>query len=448
MANDISVQAEVSKISEGIPATNLIKSLLKFIVIDAAAYQRDVMLAHQVFYRSRVAYEAIGTLANAVEQAAAPDWESFEKYAGAIPPLERLLLQFYAKSAEDKSRNHLPPQPPSPLDAITFIARWKEDRKMLAEVLDGLANNDIANLSEDVRKGVSASRQDARTSDDKATISALYNYLRSNTLNDRSIVQPRNGRMIVTIKDSIRQIQAKVLQAPPREETSAMVITSFMLIYIPFSLLLTPTTEKEWKEYLKGEEIWKAVLSLATKLLAHLNSTAQQAVVLAEVEQEWSKLEALLLKTSIHDIDTLAEMLELIRLAAKIRRPFHGRTVELIRMIHRLDTYSSNRANNVGTHRKALKDLMQDSIEAIEKTSKEVADVQAITTTSPVYQTHASALQGILDGVKETFKAVKLDGEWDAKDKSYKAAVKVDEDHLNSMRKRLGLDGPALAGPA
>ncbi|KAJ3510735.1 hypothetical protein NLJ89_g4505 [Agrocybe chaxingu] len=445
MANDISIQAEVSKISEGIPATDFIKSLLKFIVIDAAAYQRDVMLAHQVFYRSRVAYEAIGTLANAVEQAAAPDWESFDKYAGAILPLERLLLQFYAKNAEDKSRNHLPPQPPSPLDAITFIAGWKEDRKMLAEVLDGLANNDIACLSEDVRRGVSASRQDARTSDDKATISALYNYLRTNNLNDRSIVQPRNGRMIVTIKESIRQIQAKVLQAPPREETSAMVITSFMLIYIPFSLVLAPTTEKEWKEYLKGEEIWKAVLSLAAKLLAHLNSTA---VVLAEVEQEWSKLEALLLKTSVHDIDTLAEMLELIRLAAKIRRPFHGRTVELIRMIHRLDTYSSNRANNVGMHRKALKDLMQDSIEAIEKTAKEVTDVQAIATTSPAYQTHAAAFQKILDGVQETFKAVKLEGEWDVKDKSYKTAAKVDEDHLNNMRRRLGLDGPVSAGPA
>ncbi|KAJ3512166.1 hypothetical protein NLJ89_g3676 [Agrocybe chaxingu] len=407
MVDDIStdIPAEVSKIRDGIPATDLIKSLLKFIAIDAAKYQRDVNLAHQVFYRSRVAYEAISTLATAVEQAAVPDWDSFGKYTGAIPPLERLLLQFYAKNLDNtEARRHLPPQSSSPLDALTFISGWTEDRKMLTDVLDGLANDDITNISEDVGMVISASRQEARTSDDKATIAALHQFLKTSTVDDKSIGQPTS--IVKKIK------------------------------------VLAPTTDEEWRERLKDGEIWTSTLSLVATLLARLESTPPNSVALAEVEEEWNKLKELLvlLKGPVHDIETLPEMLELIKLAAKIRRPFHGRTVELIRMLHRLDTYSSDGANSVGMHRKALKDLMHDAIKAVEETSKEVTDVKAITTTSSEYQKHDLALHKILEGVQEAFKAVELEGEWNARDQNYKAAVKVDESHLNGMRRRLGLE--------
>lgn len=79
---------------------------------------------------------------------------------------------------------------------------------------------------------------------------------------------------------------------------------------------------------------------------------------MSELDIEWEKVKDLLLKLLPTLVDTKDEILELLKLAANIRRPFHGRSVELIRMLFLLDSYSRETAS-VTRHRKALKEYVK-----------------------------------------------------------------------------------------
>jgi hypothetical protein len=83
----------------------------------------------------------------------------------------------------------------------------------------------------------------------------------------------------------------------------------------------------------------------------------QSAKTLPELEALIAQLEALLLGLSDVVIPLAEEILQLIKLAALIRRPFHGRSAALISVLRHLDDYSkADDHKNISTFRSELKE--------------------------------------------------------------------------------------------
>jgi len=99
------------------------------------------------------------------------------------------------------------------------------------------------------------------------------------------------------------------------------------------------------------------LVSLLEHVTAHVRG--QSGKTIAELEGLITQLEALLLGLSDVVIPLAEEILQLIKLAALIRRPFHGRSAALISVLRHLDDYSkADEHKNVSTFRAELKEYV------------------------------------------------------------------------------------------
>ena len=85
--------------------------------------------------------------------------------------------------------------------------------------------------------------------------------------------------------------------------------------------------------------------------------TQPTQAILDELEKRFQELLKLFLVTGTITIDTVEDMLHLIRLSVKIRRPFHERTVALIRILRLLDE-ETVKANINALGRRKLKEYV------------------------------------------------------------------------------------------
>jgi len=108
-AVDMSITSQVTKVVEGLPATDLIKVLLRHIAADVAQFHRNAQSWNQVYYRSRLVYDAIQVLMQQIDSADEAAevmalWEAFQRYTAAIIPLEkcvRILFLFLSLAVAD-----------------------------------------------------------------------------------------------------------------------------------------------------------------------------------------------------------------------------------------------------------------------------------------------------------------------------------------------------------
>jgi hypothetical protein len=85
--------------------------------------------------------------------------------------------------------------------------------------------------------------------------------------------------------------------------------------------------------------------------------TQPTQAILDELEKRFQELLKLFLVTGTITIDMVEDMLHLIRLSVKIRRPFHERTVALIRILRLLDE-ETVKANINALGRRKLKEYV------------------------------------------------------------------------------------------
>lgn len=74
-------------------ATELVRELLLY-HISSVGHESHVNLSGQVFSRSRKVYDAINQLMDKLNNLDTLEWDLFDRYTQAIPPLERYVLQF------------------------------------------------------------------------------------------------------------------------------------------------------------------------------------------------------------------------------------------------------------------------------------------------------------------------------------------------------------------
>ncbi|KAF8972696.1 hypothetical protein BDZ97DRAFT_851815 [Flammula alnicola] len=448
----ITDNADSWDMAEGSPFTDLIKVLLQHIAGDAAAgkYARNPFSSIQVYLRARVIYNTIQDLIEEVETSDNADWDAFDKYTSAIPPLETILFEFHGINREDQRNTILPSNNGSIQEAISFIHAWEDDRKICMKVLRDLSGEVFTVLSNDARKHVVAEYETPLLSDDRTIVAALNAFFMDDQLNGQDIDQ----QILSEVTTGIRQIGGnlmKFLTSPPPVRSGTLTsfpmanvvipIKTMMLVYILFAMIQLDTILPGLWDYLKSSTIWQATKEHVQKIRIHTDTITdiKSKEDLEELEQEWKKVEQLLLNGDAI-CPPLSEMVELLQLAARIPRPFHGRSVELIRMLYTLNVYSNNPADNATNRRPELRRLMVETIDALTPASQVTSDVKAFSASSSEYIKLDSELTGVLTKIEEAFETFNLSNELPAMENQFNDAVKVDYDHFCLMKNNLSLD--------
>lgn len=149
------------------------------------------------------------------------------------------------------------------------------------------------------------------------------------------------------------------------------------------------------------------------------------AVTVADLEKSREEFIILLLRLS--DVDNGKQILYLLKLAAHIRGPLRARSVELVKMVFRLNEFVNNNKSNGLLHhtRSDLKKLaipsylsvrnnandtcfrlFAESIATMEGTKSAVADIKRITLVSDEYKEQESKLNDILGKIALAYSTV------------------------------------------
>ncbi|KAH9475147.1 hypothetical protein JR316_0012258 [Psilocybe cubensis] len=437
--SSLTIINQASDVPEGFPATNLIEVLLRHYIPTAISkFVRDVHSSNQVYFRASKIYNAILSSITHIQSANTAEWAVFDHYTLAIPVLERILLNFYVNHPEDIKRDHLPPTDGIE-SAIMFIEIMENDRVMLRNALKDLADEHFTILSGGLQPYLVADASASRRKDDIDTIKALNAYISSNKLMDVDIDQPLNGKLLTSVRMAIGELAEKLINHLFPENLTALGIKTIMLAYVPFALITAGTISTEWREYFKSHTVWRAVESLTTNVLSQFVS-GESSGKLAALEEEWRTVRGLLLKLQHTDVSTSEEILHLVKLAANIRRPFHGRVVEIVKMLYDIHIYSHANQILVGQKTRKLREIkqvMRIAIEGFESLKLEVTDVREIVLTDNPYKKQSSRLKELLTTVEGLFSELPEKREYWVR--KYNNAAEIDETHLEWMRTRLGL---------
>ncbi|KJA23567.1 hypothetical protein HYPSUDRAFT_201288 [Hypholoma sublateritium FD-334 SS-4] len=440
-AIDMTVQAELKKIKDvkdQFPAVNLLAALIRLSSVNATVAPRNVHTAAQIVTRSNKVYEAIiqtmlkleSTSIDALDN----NWDLFDKYTTAIPVLEQILLGLpHATVSFDKTRSHLPPDD-STQEAVFHIHGWLAERKQLNQALESLKDESLKNLSDDAAKALVADHILHRITDDKSTLKALLDVISKDKLVDRDIIREgiSDRTVLADVKKLATDIYTALAQKPPSEEVSGIVVRALMTAYIPLAVNAKPTTSLEWRTYLKGGKLWFAIKELLTKVKAHISSPGKFE------EGEFSAIEALLLKLGEISISTTKEMLDLIKLAAYIPRPYSGRTASLVKTIYHVDQFSRKEKNKALTgYRHNLKETMETSLQELTVVRQAPYDFQKFSLDSEDYKSRKESIKKLFSGIESLFASFGISTDWSGHDAAFTTSVKTDEEHMKDGQKAL-----------
>lgn len=313
---------------------------------------------------------------------------------------------------------------------------------MLKKALEDLADNTFQSLTAEVKAKVQESRQDSRLKDDQTILNAFVDFLQMNRLEDRHIIQGRGGTLLKDVKTSVSALATAVFNLPANdaaEDSRGVSIRAMLLVYIPFAFITSKEPSRAVKDHLRKTEIWEEMKSLLKHVSTHVKQD-RGAKTIAELEILLGNLARLLIGSG-GVIPLADEILQLIKLAAVIRRPFHGQSVALISVLRHLDEYSKTDDNQeLSPLRSELKQVMSEAITALEAARDAVTNVKAFTLESSTYKTEKDKLAKLYsDKIKKCFEDFQIADEYDEWQDKFASGVQIDEEHLREMRKRLSL---------
>ncbi|KAF5316223.1 hypothetical protein D9619_006648 [Psilocybe cf. subviscida] len=436
---DLTVKARADTVPAGFPATELVERCLKLIATTTSPIPRDVFTLGQLFTRASSVYEGILALIKHIDNSAVADldkdWEPFDAYTNAIPPLERFLFDFYQGYAEEKFRSTLPPSD-STFNGVLYVKTWKVDREFISKSFKALHHDDLnlKGLSPQLAKSLIASYTTERQTDDKTLLGALLRFIQDNKLGDEYLEKGAKVPLsIKAMKAELVEIAKKLIASPYDEVASSVIIRTFMYFAIPCTLILSADVEGQWKIYLRKIIIWEAFNSLIVKVKAYVNAPKNAD----EIEELFSEIEKLLLQLGDTDIATAAEILSLFKLAPVIYRMYHGRSVALIKTLYYLDRHSRKPENKaVATYRYDLKQVMTECVDNLTALSKIKLDIASFSTDSAEYKAKSKEIEGLFDKSKPLFESLRADS-LSQYVEAYSTAVSIDESHVKEAKEKL-----------
>ncbi|KIK09044.1 hypothetical protein K443DRAFT_672083 [Laccaria amethystina LaAM-08-1] len=133
-----------------------------------------------------------------------------------------------------------------------------------------------------------------------------------------------------------------------------------------------------------------------------------------------------------------SELLDLMRLAGRVRRPYHGRAVTIVRMWQYLNANSDVRADRDITRRNELQRDIKRAVFVLQEASKAVADLTILTLKSPQSMKMDKDFGDLVEKVEKHFKT--YNAPWEEYKDIFENAKTTDIEHFTGVKTRLNIN--------
>ncbi|KAF5336142.1 hypothetical protein D9611_006193 [Ephemerocybe angulata] len=418
------MSTNLQAIKPGYPASALLNVLLQHYATDFPKYTRNVNISDELWKHWNNIYEDILTHIDKVEAAEAdPEWDAFDKYTNAIGPLETILLELETHLSINEVSPIPEPNGVSPL--ITFMLQWLENRQKFINAGEPLEKEHFTGLT-DAQRAVQTDLRRALKVDDETVLGQLANLIAQHGLQDDAILERGpNDKFVSTVRDHVQTAQTDAQNFEADDfDRMGKVVFAIMAIYIPF---LAHDDDKD-NAHVISTKLWKAVQVFAEFLVEFVKN---KAVTIDTFNEKWAVYEKVLLD----EVDAFAlQMVTLMRLASKVRRPFFGRTVGVIKMWQALTSSKELQAEKAATRRATLSQLLVDTMAEFEKTGKEVTAFSKVDTLEATIAERKEGYTNLVGRIKSEVDTYSdLGGKWEKLETAYGNGVAVDDENLKKF---------------
>ncbi|KAI0249092.1 hypothetical protein BJV78DRAFT_1284237 [Lactifluus subvellereus] len=407
------------------PATEIIKYLIDVVGYDVVSFRRNAQVSYMLVDRAREICDAINGHIQNTESGG--DWTSFEKFTQAIDPIENTLLKLIELTKEEKALYFASGE--SVEDCIISAERWVANREQIWDALDVLeTRTELTNLFAESNVPHEADRLDARKHDDKIFFEEVIGDI-NKTISGFQRLPP----FIRKLPSKLDQLRIKMATGSISLGLTALTVKTGLLMQGIVNISLVSTSVKTaTRDHLRSTPVWEAARELV-ELLILTNGDDK-----ASIENIRLKYEAFLrlLRNSI-DLELPKSYIELLKLAGKVRRPFHFQAVALIQLCRLLATEFEKESHHTAQNVRPLEeacDLTHKALKEIVDTVTElnifdVADLE----NHPAFEALATAQHYI----KICFNAFGLDGDWSGTEQLISDAVEKDKERIEEVNRAL-----------
>ncbi|KIK07761.1 hypothetical protein K443DRAFT_673027 [Laccaria amethystina LaAM-08-1] len=344
-------------VAEGNPATEMIKLLLGHIDKEAVQFKRSKASSKQILTKANDVYNGIQQhiedIKKKTEKAEELEWTKFKSYTEAIPPLERLLLD-YTYDIGDRSSELVSHSAKDVPKSVVSIERWANDWQVTVKIVEQLKSNELQELSEELKKNLEAGLAESVKQDDLDMIKGVQSYAKGSVhkLKDDSIFEAYapEDKMVTGLTELIDKI-ATQMHTKYDQASAQPVVKTVLLVYFPFALTTDTEVDSKWAEHLKSKKVWEEMNRALKEVVGHLTDNAKSN---QELEDNYKALEKVIFTfTELPELFG-PQLLEMIKLAGQVRRPFHGRSVVLVYMWYHLALSKDVKDERSAANRRAI----------------------------------------------------------------------------------------------
>ncbi|KIK07759.1 hypothetical protein K443DRAFT_149931 [Laccaria amethystina LaAM-08-1] len=429
----------VITVADGNPATEMIKLLLTHINAEAAQFKRAKSSSKQILTKANDVYNGIQQLIEDIkkkmEKAEEPEWTKFKAYTEAIPPLERLLLD-YVYNIGDRSSHLLPHTAADVPKSVASIERWATDWQVTVTIV-GRLKSDEFKLSDPLKNSLETGLLESLKEDDVEMIKGVQDYVKgpAHKLQDDSIFDAAPEDKMVTgltglIDNIATQMDNKYVPA-----SAHSVVKTVSLVYFPFALAADNTVDSKWAEHLKSKKVWEEMNRVLGEVDAHL--TDEKSKTVEQLEENYRGLEKIIFTfTELPELFG-PQLFEMMKFSGQVRRPFHSRSVVLVYMWYHLALSKDVKDERSSANRRVISTNIKQAIEILNSASTKLREVKMFEDDNVVKELTAKFNDNAAK-VKQLYSQYKLDDKW-TNDLNIKLdnAIKVDNEHYARTKARL-----------
>ncbi|EDR05651.1 uncharacterized protein LACBIDRAFT_329518 [Laccaria bicolor S238N-H82] len=419
----------VITVADGGPATEMIKLLLTHINAEEPQFKRANSSTKQILTKANDVYNEIQQLIQDIkkkmEKAEEPEWTKF-----------KALLLDYVYNIGDRSSRLLHHTAADIPKSVASIERWATDWQITVTIVGRLRSEEFK-LSDPLKNSLETGLLESLKADDIDMIRGVQDFAKgaAHKLQDDSIFDAATEDKMVTgltglIDNIATQMDNKYVPA-----SAHSVVKTILLVYFPFALAADNAVDSKWAEHLKSKKVWEEMNRVVGEAAAHVTGEKEKTV--EQLEENYKGLEKIIFTfTELPELFG-PQLLEMMKLAGQVRRPFHGRSVVLVYMWYHLALSKDVKDERSSVNRRTITTNIKQSIEMLNSASTKLHGVKTFADDNEVKEL-TTKFNDNAAKMKQLYSLYKLDDKW-TNDLNIKLdnAIKVDTEHYARTKARL-----------
>ncbi|KAI0271229.1 hypothetical protein BGY98DRAFT_201365 [Russula aff. rugulosa BPL654] len=412
--------------TEAYPATELVKYLIDAVGRDVMSFRRNAQVSYLLVDRTRDIFHTINAYIQRTESG--EDWDSYDKFTNAIDPIEEALFALIAYTEDEKARHLI--SGTTVEDCVTSTEVWANNREGLWKALDSLESKpeltelfyglDAASRLED--------RKEARRHDDESFFEEVVGDIK-----DAFKSQRRLPSTISNVHANLTHLLDKMTEGSIFPWLTVFSMKTALLVQgiVNLSMRLTQT-DRATRNHLKSKSVWEAAEQLTTLL----NSTlGDDKVSMNQVRHKYDAFVMLLFNTT--ELPPPKSYLELMKQAARVRRPFNAQALAIIQLCRTLVNKFKEESHHTADNILPLEDACDEALKALQAAAGAVTELKIFDMAK--FEDHAArkVINKAKEQIKTCFDTFGLGDAWSEHERLLYVAVEKDKKRMEDLNRVL-----------